>query len=151
MLEHGPSPNGVLFYLRYREEKEGAKMKISELAKIYFAAEHAYLEATGNPRLLDWDHMPQWWQDEVVKTVTRLLAFVRACPVKDDITFVAYEAHKEWKTDLEAKGWVLGNGRNRGDKVEPLLMDFYDLPRNEQYRQYMLTAIVDSLRNYVEE
>lgn len=60
-------------------------------------------------------------------------------------------SHESWMREKLAAGWKYGPEKDAEKKEHPCLVEFAELPREQQAKDYIFRAIVHALRPFLEE
>jgi hypothetical protein len=119
-------------------------MKIEEVAMICHEANRAYCWTIGDFSQAAWDQAPEWQRDSAIKGVVfHLSRDVKPVPPR--------ASHESWLKEKQDDGWKYGPVKDAELKEHPCMVDFEDLPRAQQAKDYLFGAIVEGLRRFVEE
>lgn len=110
-------------------------MLIHQIAKTAHEVNRAYNHYLGTPAAPEWAEAPQWQRDSAVAGVHQLFAQPDATP-----EFM----HQCWMKRKEADGWTYGYTLDAERKTHPCLVPWADLPKAEQAKDYLFTAVVRS-------
>ena len=105
---------------------------IESIARICHEANRALQEAAGEDQVSPpWDDAPEYQRESSMEGVRTALA--GATP--EDL-------HEAWRTAREAAGWTHGTEKDEGKKTHPCLVDYDDLPAEQQLKDQVFAAIV---------
>lgn len=110
---------------------------IEQIAIICHQTNKAYCEQIGDFSQFDWDEAPEWQKESAINGVEFHLKEL----IKTNKT-QAYKSHENWKKVKEAEGWKYGKKKDVEKKLHPCMVPFNDLPRMQQMKDYLFTAIV---------
>jgi hypothetical protein len=108
-----------------------------DIARTAYNVNKAYCESLGDHSFGPWDEAPDWQ-----KNTTKLgVDFVIANP-----SLPASAQHEAWLALKEAQGWKYGYKKDPEKKEHPCMVAFDELPANQQAKDFIFKAVVDSLR-----
>lgn len=107
------------------------------IAKVCHQANKALCEAFGDLSQKEWDEADQWQRDSAIKGVEFSL---------DNPDAPVSAQHDAWSNDKLADGWVFGEIKDAEQKTHPCLVPFDQLPQNQQAKDFVFKAIVNSFR-----
>lgn len=61
------------------------------------------------------------------------------------------DSHEAWMKEKEAAGWVYGPVKDEHKRTHPCLVPYSDLPKDQQYKDYLFTGIVQSFKKFYQE
>lgn len=111
--------------------------KIQDIAKVCHQVNKAYCEAYGDNTQPAWDQAPDWQKESAIVGVEFALNNPDA-PVSSQ--------HDSWMKDKLDNGWKYGVVKDPEAKTHPCLVPFVDLPKEQQAKDYIFKAIVNSLK-----
>lgn len=104
-----------------------------EIARVCHEANRAYCQSLGDDSQLPWDNAPEWQKKSALLGVDLHATNPDAGPKA---------SHDSWKAQKEADGWVYGEVKDADKKTHPCMMDFDQLPVEQQAKDYIFRAIV---------
>lgn len=111
-------------------------MKNEDIARICHEANRALQIIQGDPAPSPaWDDAPEWQTSSAVEGVAHALDGMG--PV---------EMHQSWCEFKRADGWVFGEVKDVDTKTHPCLVDYADLPADQQIKDHLFGAIVSVFR-----
>jgi len=111
-------------------------MTSEQIARVCHEVNRAYCEAMGDTCQPPWEQAPEWQ-----KASARLGVELHCGP-----TPVGPEAsHESWMAQKVADGWVYGDVKDADAKTHPCMMDFSDLPREQQAKDFIFRGVVHAL------
>ena len=119
-------------------------MELQQLAGICHEANRALCRAVSDPapEQESWERTPDIIRDSVIMVVRFRLNNPNADPSK---------SHEEWLKYKEAEGWMYGEVKDIEAKTHPNMVHFNDLPVEQQAKDFLFAAIVESLAPLVDE
>lgn len=112
-------------------------MTTIDIARICHEANKAYCESIGDHSQNTWDKAEQWQRTSMVKGVEFRIANPDA---PED------SQHKAWCETKYLDGWKFGAVKDGQAKTHPCLVDYKDLPREQQLKDKLSAAIIDALK-----
>lgn len=109
---------------------------VDEIARVCHEGNRGLQLALGGPVSPPWDQCQSWLQASVMRGVRFRL---------DNPTAPCSELHSHWMRDRIAAGWRLGEKKDEDAKRHPNLVPWEELPRGEQVKDELFTAIVTTL------
>lgn len=107
-------------------------MNIIQIASVCHEANRLYCECLGDFSQPGWSDAPNWQRDSVVAGVEFHRANPNAAPCA---------SHEEWLRHKRAEGWVHGPTKDPGAKTHPCVVPYDMLPREQQIKDELFTAI----------
>ena len=111
-------------------------LSIEEIAKVCHEANRGYCKALGDDSQLPWDEAPQWAKTSAINGVRFHLDNPNAGPSG---------SHENWLKEKEKEGWKYGELKDPEKKEHPCFVPYDQLPKEQQAKDYIFTAIVKSL------
>lgn len=115
-------------------------MTIESIATIAHEANRAYCQTIGDDSQPPWGDAPQWQRDSAIQGVRFHMANPDAGPEG---------SHKSWMDQKIADGWVYGEVKDAEAKTHPCMVDYHNLPDEQQAKDYLFTGIVHALARFV--
>lgn len=110
---------------------------VTRIARVCHEANRAYCKGLGDDSHLSWDEAPQWQRDSAIQGVIWQL----------DNPIAEYSAqHDNWMKHKLADGWVYGGVKDAEKKTHPCLVEWEELPYEEQLKDVLFSDIVTALR-----
>jgi hypothetical protein len=116
-------------------------MTKEDIAKTTYAVNRAYCESMGDHSFGPWEEAPEWQKEANRAGVNFCLCHPEAPPS---------ESHDSWLAQKEAEGWKYGYKKDPEKKEHPCMVPFDQLPANQQAKDYLFKAVVDSLRGLLD-
>ena len=116
-------------------------MTVHHVARICHQANKALCEALGDMTQVDWVEAPAWQCESAIKGVQFCLENPDAGPDAN---------HKSWYDQKLQDGWKYGPVKNANLKEHPCMVDYKDLPAEQQAKDALFKAIVGALAPLVE-
>lgn len=111
-------------------------LSIEEIAKVCHEANRGYCKALGDDSQLPWDEAPQWAKTSAINGVRFHLDNPNAGPSG---------SHENWLKEKEKEGWKYGEIKDPEKKEHPCFVPYDQLPKEQQAKDYIFTAIVKTL------
>lgn len=109
---------------------------VEKLARVCHEINRAYCAALGDASQVPWEDAPVWQRDSAVKGVAFHLDNPKAGPEA---------SHESWMDQKQQDGWVYGELKDEALKTHPCMVPFYDLPREQQAKDYIFRATVHAI------
>lgn len=109
-----------------------------DIAKVCHQVNKAYCESQGDYSQLHWDEAPSWQQGSAISGVFFHINNPDSLPSS---------GHESWLKQKKEEGWVYGTEKDQVNKTHPCMVPFSELPVNQQAKDYLFKAVVDSLRH----
>lgn len=109
---------------------------VDSIARVTYEVNRAYCEAMGDSSFAPWDSAPDWQ-----KETNRLGVLFH---MGGD--FGPEASHESWRTQKFNDGWRWGAVKDPEKKEHPCMMDFADLPKEQQAKDFLFRAVVHALR-----
>ena len=111
-------------------------LSIEEIAKVCHEANRGYCKALGDDSQLPWEEAPQWAKNSAINGVRFHLDNPNAGPSG---------SHENWLKEKEKEGWRYGEIKDPEKKEHPCFVPYDQLPKEQQAKDYIFTAIVKTL------
>lgn len=108
-------------------------MDIINIARVCHEVNAAYCRSCGDNSQLPWAEAPSWQRDSAVAGVKFLLDNPGAGPGA---------CHASWLAVKRADGWVYGAVKDAVAKRHPCMLDFTNLPKDQQTKDHLFVAVV---------
>lgn len=109
---------------------------VEEIAMLAHNVNKAYCEALGDTTQVTWEKAPEWQKSSAVCGVHFHLSKERK----------PEDSHVSWMQQKVDDGWVWGPVKNPETKQHPCLVPFEQLPKEQQVKDYLFKAVVDSFK-----
>lgn len=109
--------------------------KLEIVARLCHEANAAYCRCLGDHSQTTWDDAPKWQKDSAAKGVVMHLLNPGASPSA---------SHESWMTEKVNDGWVYGDVKDAEAKTHPCIVNFDDLSKEQQAKDYIFKAIVNT-------
>lgn len=113
-------------------------MKPEHIAMVAHQVNRAYCQALGDHSQSAWAEAPDWQKTSAINGVEFHLANPDAGPD---------HSHVEWRSEKEANGWIWGPVKDPEKKEHPCMVDFDQLPVEQQAKDYIFRGVVHALRD----
>lgn len=120
--------------------KKGKRMNIVDIAMVCHETNRAYCEALGDKSQVAWKEAPAWQKDSAVNGVKAHLANLNLTPE---------QSHDLWLQQKHAEGWKYGPVKDNVTKQHPCCLPYNQLPTDQRAKDYIFTAIVLALKNFL--
>lgn len=117
-------------------------MTIDEIAKVTYEVNRAYCESMGDHSFGPWEEAPKWQKETHVQGVI----FHLANPDKPPSA-----SHESWYAMKVTAGWEYGPVKDPKKRTHPCMVPFDRLPKQQQAKDYLFKAVVDSLKGFIVE
>jgi hypothetical protein len=111
-------------------------LDLLKVAEICYEANRVYCQSIGDDSQSLWVDAPQWQKDSAILGV-KLHA--------ENPQSSAAASHESWMAQKVFDGWVYGDIKDPENKKHPCIMNFENLPKIQQYKDYLFRAIVHGL------
>ena len=118
----------------------GNKLSVTDIARVCHEVNRAYCQAIGDNSQPEWESAPEWQHDSAKSGVLMHLNYPDA---------PASESHRCWMEGKLADGWTYGEVKDVEKKQHPCMVAFEDLPKEQQAKDYIFKAVVNSLAKFV--
>jgi hypothetical protein len=112
-----------------------------QVAKICHETNRAYCSALGDNSQLPWEESPEWQRTSAINGVI----FHRNNPSAKPSA-----SHESWLEEKRVNGWSYGPTKDPEKKQHPCFIPFDGLPLEQQAKDYLFKAVVDSVRFLIE-
>ena len=113
-------------------------MTKEQMARVAHDVNRAYCQALGDNSQPKWNDAPQWQKDSAMLGVELHLNNPNAGP---------QASHESWMAQKVSEGWVFGSVKNPEAKTHPCLIEFDQLPKEQQAKDYLFRGVVHALRD----
>src|SRR6056297_3071392 len=107
-----------------------------DIARVCHEVNRAYCESLGDTSQVSWDEAPEWQRQSAIAGV--------ALHMSGDHGPEA--SHESWMREKTESGWVYGPSKNPALKQHPCMVPFYELPREQQAKDFIFRAVVHALK-----
>ncbi len=114
-----------------------ASFSYEEVAKVCHQANKAYCETQGDYTQVDWENAPDWQKESAITGVRFHILNEHTTPA---------DSHKSWLKEKIADGWNYGKVKDPEKKEHPCIVNYEDLPKSQQVKDYIFKAIVDAYK-----
>lgn len=109
--------------------------KLEQMAKVCHAAVRAYAETMG-------EFLPEWNQLDADGKMRRIQGVKWRA---ENQQIPPRQVHEKWCQDMQADGWVYGPKTNSARKVHSCLVEYDELPPEQQVKDRLFGSIIDVL------
>ena len=111
-------------------------VQIEAIAKVCHETNRAFCQTLGDSSQPAWESAPDWQKSSAIDGVKFHLLNPAAGPEA---------SHENWSREKIANGWTYGSTKNPDLKTHPCLVDFNQLPVDQQKKDHLFKAVVKSL------
>lgn len=119
--------------LVFQVENLGTTIMAEPIARICHEVNRIWCQFTGDLSQVGWDEAEDWQRQSAIDGVQ----FMIDNPDASDSAL-----HDNWAADKRADGWVYGPEKDAEAKTHPCLVDFQELPPNQQFKDRLFRTIV---------
>jgi len=112
-----------------------------DIAKVCHEVNKEFCSAIGDDSQLKWDDAPEWQKESALTGVDLHIT---------DPNLGPEHSHISWVKEKISNGWVYGDVKDPSKKQHPCLVEFHNLPKEQQAKDYIFRAIVHSLSTHLE-
>lgn len=112
-------------------------ISIEDVARVCHEANRAYCRALGDNSQPHWETAPDWQKQSALNGVD---FHIRNPEAK------ASASHESWMKEKLENGWKYGEVKDPEAKTHPCIVPFDELPLEQQKKDVLFKAVVDSLR-----
>lgn len=116
-------------------------MSKNDIAKVAHEINRALCKAFGDNTQMSWDEAEQWQRDSALEGVRLHLA---------DPNLLPSSSHDAWSKDKRNHGWKWGEVKDATAKTHPCLVPFYQLPQDQQAKDFLFAAVVRGLARHLD-
>lgn len=116
-------------------------MTKEDIARIAHEANAEYCRTIGDHSQPQWDDAPAWQQQSAVKGVEYHMSHPDSKPC---------DSHNSWLTEKAQAGWKYGPVKDPEKKEHPCFLPYEELPRAQQAKDYLFSAVVKALMGFVQ-
>lgn len=106
------------------------------IAKIAHNVNRGYCLSIGDNSQPTWEDAPQWQKDSAIMGVKFHLEAERS----------PSDSHNSWMKQKEEEGWKYGPVKDPEKKEHPCFVPYSELPKEQQTKDYLFKAVVDSFK-----
>lgn len=114
--------------------------KLYAIAEVAHEINRAYCQAMGDDSQPTWENAPEW---QIKSAVNGVLFHVEHPDAGPDAS------HKSWAKEKIEDGWCYGPVKDADKKLHPCLVDFENLPKEQQAKDYLFRQVVHSLKDKI--
>jgi len=108
---------------------------IEQIAKTCHAVNKAFCEHLGDTSQPTWEEAPDWQKQSAMNGVRYHLENPDSKPS---------DSHNNWMSEKKADGWVYGEVKDPEKKEHPCLVEYEELPKDQQAKDSLFIAVVRS-------
>jgi hypothetical protein len=110
-------------------------MNINQIAKTCHEVNRAYCESIGDLSQPKWKNAPYWQKESAINGVKYHLNNPNSKPS---------DSHQSWLEEKVKTGWIYGKVKDPEKKTHPCMVEFNDLPEEQQTKDLLFLAVVRS-------
>jgi len=111
-------------------------MDTIKIAEVAHEVNKAYCKSIGDDSQPTWDDAPEWQKSSAVAGVNFHYENSEATPE---------DSHKSWLKEKEKDGWVYGEVKDPDKKMHPCMVEYNELPAQQQAKDALYVAVVRTL------
>lgn len=111
-------------------------MNKQDIAKVCHEVNRAYCQSIGDESQPTYEEAPQWQKDSALLGVGIHISNPNAGPEV---------SHVSWMQQKTEKGWKYGTTKNPELKEHPCMVEYNQLPLQQQSKDYLFRAVVHAL------
>jgi len=115
-------------------------MTIQEIAQVCHEINRSFCIAMDDFSQLKWEDAPDWQKESAVKGVEFHINNPEAGPAA---------SHESWMEQKIFDGWKYGDIKDSETKTHPCIVDFDELPKEQQAKDYLFRQVVHSLKKFL--
>lgn len=115
-------------------------MTHEDIARVAHEINRAYCQALGDHSQSEWDDAPEWQKESARKGVSLHLTDPNAGPAA---------SHYAWMREKYLDDWEYGPVKDSIGKKHPCLVDFSELPKEQQAKDFLFRQVVHSLKGFL--
>ena len=115
-------------------------MTRTDIARVAYEVNRAYCEALGDHSFGPWEGVPAWQKATCIAGVNFHLCHPAAPPS---------ESYESWRDMKINGGWKYGPVKDEHKKEHPCMVPFDALPREQQAKDFLFKAVVESLKGFL--
>ena len=108
------------------------------IARVAHDVNRAYCQSLGDNSQPKWNDAPQWQKDSALLGVELHLNNPNAGP---------QASHESWMKQKIEDGWAWGPEKDAELKTHPCLVEFAELPKEQQAKDFLFRGVVHALRD----
>jgi hypothetical protein len=109
---------------------------VEAIAQVAHEANRAFCATLGDMSQPAWEDAPEWQRKSAITGVQKIVNYEVTKP---------YESHESWKAEKLADGWVYGEVKDLVAKTHPCIVDYEQLPVEQQMKDYLFFNITNTL------
>lgn len=110
-------------------------MNIEQIAKTCHEVNRAFCESIGDFSQPSWADAPQWQKESAINGVNFHLANPNSKPC---------DSHNNWMAEKLKDGWKFGEVKNPETKEHPCMVEYEQLPKEQQTKDALFISVVRS-------
>lgn len=114
-------------------------LSLTDIARATHEVNKAYCEFLGDNSQKNWFDAPDWQKESALQGVKAVLERDAKSPE---------EQHESWMKHKLESGWVYGETKDEILKTHPCLVTYENLPKEQQLKDHLFRAVVETLQVY---
>lgn len=115
-----------------------SREEVEQIARACHEENRSYCVSIGDDPQPAWEDAPDWQKDSAIKGVIAHLAVPGGLDPR--------QSHESWLAEKRATGWVYGPVKNPETKEHPCMVEYDQLPEEQQRKDAIFGATVERLR-----
>lgn len=111
--------------------------RMEQIARVCHEVNRAYCQALGDHSQPAWEDAPEWQRSSAALGVKLHVENPDAGP---------QASHESWMKQKFEDGWIHGPIKSPGLKQHPCMVPFYELPVEQQAKDFIFRAVVHALK-----
>jgi hypothetical protein len=107
-----------------------------QIAKVCHEVNRAFCKSIGDDSQPTWQEAPDWQKQSAISGVDFHMERERN----------ASDSHVNWMKEKIGDGWVYGEVKDSEKKTHPCIVPYENLPKEQQTKDYLFKAVVDSFK-----
>jgi RyR domain len=107
--------------------------QIEAAARLAHEVNRGYCTFLGDYSQVPWEEAPEWQRQSSITGVQAVAAGTITTPG---------DSHRSWLAEKERDGWRYGSVKNPETKEHPCMVEFGDLPADQQAKDFLFIATV---------
>lgn len=114
-----------------------SNITIEQAAEICHELNRVYCRSLGDTSQPTWPYAPDWQKESAINGVKFHM---------DHPDAKASQSHESWLEEKRSTGWTYGEVKDPEKKEHPCMVDFKDLPLDQQVKDVLFKNTVEALR-----
>lgn len=111
--------------------------RVTRIAQVAHEANRAYCATLGDFTQPTWEEAPEWQRTSAINGA---LAYLDSQGIAGPA-----EMHESWMAEKLADGWVYGPEKDPERKTHPCLVDYFELPEEQQAKDRLFLGVLRAL------